>query len=114
MKELLSSFAVAVGAVCFGLFVTVFKPDSIRAVPEPSRPAYCKVAVRTAHDCHGQGAWSDEVLDEASAARNQVRVLAAVDLGANHLADSHALMPSLLRLLRLRAWRSHWPQPAQL
>jgi hypothetical protein len=51
MKELASSFAVAVGAVCFGLFVTVFKPDSIRAVPEPSRPAYCKVAVRTAHDC---------------------------------------------------------------
>ena len=44
-----------------------------------------RVRVRAADDGHGQRARADQVLDVAPAAGDQARVLAAMDLRANHL-----------------------------
>ena len=52
-----------------------------------------RVGVRAAHDRHRQRAWADQVLDVLPVAGDQVRIFAAMDFGANHLADSHALCP---------------------
>ena len=41
MKEVLSLFTFAIGALCFVAFVALFKPDAISAVPEPTRLAHC-------------------------------------------------------------------------
>ena len=38
MKEVLSVFMFGIGAVCFVLFVTVLKPNSISAVAGPGKP----------------------------------------------------------------------------
>jgi hypothetical protein len=37
MKEFLSLFTFGIGALCFVAFVTVFKPDAIRAVTGPPK-----------------------------------------------------------------------------
>jgi hypothetical protein len=41
MKEVPSLFTFAIGALCFVVFVTVFKPGAVGAVPATSKPAYC-------------------------------------------------------------------------
>ena len=41
MKEVLSVFTFGIGALCFVVFVTVFKPTAISAVPGTSKPEYC-------------------------------------------------------------------------
>ena len=41
MREDLSLFTFAIGALCFVVFVTVLKPNAISAVPGPSKPKYC-------------------------------------------------------------------------
>jgi hypothetical protein len=41
MKEVLSVFTFGIGAVCFVLFFTVLKPNSISAVAGPGTPDYC-------------------------------------------------------------------------
>jgi hypothetical protein len=41
MKEVLSVFTFAIGAVCFVVFFTVFKPNAFSAVAGPSKPEYC-------------------------------------------------------------------------
>ena len=41
MKEVLSVFTFGIGAVCFVVFVTVFKPNAISAAAGPSKPEYC-------------------------------------------------------------------------
>jgi hypothetical protein len=41
MKEVLSVFTFGIGALCFVVFVTVFKPNAISAVAGPSKPEYC-------------------------------------------------------------------------
>jgi hypothetical protein len=38
MKEALSLFTPIIGAFCFVVFLTVFKPDAISAVPGRSKP----------------------------------------------------------------------------
>jgi hypothetical protein len=38
MKEALSLFTLIIGAFCFVVFLTVFKPDAISAVPGRSKP----------------------------------------------------------------------------
>lgn len=40
MKEVLSVFTFGVGALCFVVFVTVFKPTAVSAVHEASEPEY--------------------------------------------------------------------------
>jgi hypothetical protein len=40
MKEVLSVFTFAIGALCFVVFVTVFKPPAVSAVHGTSRPEY--------------------------------------------------------------------------
>jgi hypothetical protein len=41
MREVLSLFTFAIGALCFVVFVTVFKPDALSAVPGASKPEHC-------------------------------------------------------------------------
>ena len=41
MKEVLSLFTFGIGALCLVVFVTVFKPDAVNAVPKPTKPDYC-------------------------------------------------------------------------
>jgi hypothetical protein len=38
MKEVLSLFTLIIGASCFVVFLTVFKPDAIGTVPGRSKP----------------------------------------------------------------------------
>jgi hypothetical protein len=38
MKEVLSLFTLIIGAFCFVVFLTVFKPDAISAMPGRSKP----------------------------------------------------------------------------
>ncbi len=52
-----------------------------------------RVGVRAAHDGHRQRARTDQVFDVAPVAGDQVRIFAPVDLGADHLTDSHPLSP---------------------
>jgi hypothetical protein len=51
MKEVLSLFAVAIGALCFVVFVTVFKPDAVSAVHGTSKPESCNTEVSPKHGC---------------------------------------------------------------
>jgi hypothetical protein len=54
MKELLSLFTFGIGALCFVVFVTVFKRDAaVSAVPGPSKPDYCntEASLRTLTAC---------------------------------------------------------------
>ena len=44
MKDVLSLTTLAIGALCFVVFVTTVKPDAISAVPASSKPEYCKNA----------------------------------------------------------------------
>jgi hypothetical protein len=37
MKEVLSLFTFGIGALCFVVFVTVFKPDAVRTVTGPTK-----------------------------------------------------------------------------
>ncbi|MEA2944448.1 MAG: hypothetical protein QOD09_4977 [Bradyrhizobium sp.] len=43
MKEVLSVFTFGIGAVCFVLFITVLKPNSIGSVAGPGKPEYCNL-----------------------------------------------------------------------
>jgi hypothetical protein len=51
MKEVLSVFTFGIGALCFVVFVTVFKPTAVGAVHGTSRPVYCGTDVSPAHGC---------------------------------------------------------------
>jgi hypothetical protein len=51
MKEVLSLFTFGIGALCFVVFVTVFKPDALSAVPGPTKPDYCNTEASPAHGC---------------------------------------------------------------
>jgi hypothetical protein len=41
MKDVLSVFTFGIVALCFVVFVTVFKPDAVTAVAGTSKPDYC-------------------------------------------------------------------------
>jgi hypothetical protein len=45
MKDVLSLATLAIGALCFVVFVTTVKPDAVSAVPASSKPEYCKLLV---------------------------------------------------------------------
>ena len=49
MKEVQSLCTFGIGASCFVVFVVVFKPDAIRAVPAPSKCEHCKTEASPAH-----------------------------------------------------------------
>jgi hypothetical protein len=49
MKEVLSVFTFGIGALCFVVFVTVFKPTAVSAVDGTSKPVYCSTDVSPAH-----------------------------------------------------------------
>jgi hypothetical protein len=51
MKEVLSVFTFGIGALCFVVFVTVFKPTAVSAVHGTSRSVYCSTDVSPAHGC---------------------------------------------------------------
>jgi hypothetical protein len=51
MKEVLSLFTFGIGALCFVVFVTVFKPDAVSAVPGPSKSDYCNTEASPTHPC---------------------------------------------------------------
>jgi hypothetical protein len=51
MKEVPSVFTFGIGALCFVMFVTVFKPNAISAVPGPSKPEYCNTKGSPTHPC---------------------------------------------------------------
>jgi hypothetical protein len=51
MKEVLSVFTFGIGALCFVVFVTVFKPTAVSAVHGTSKPVYCSTDVSPALGC---------------------------------------------------------------
>jgi hypothetical protein len=51
MKDVLSLATLAIGALCFVVFVTTVKPDAISAVPASSKPEYCKMQASGAQGC---------------------------------------------------------------
>jgi hypothetical protein len=51
MKEVQSLCTFGIGALCFAVFVIVFKPDAIGAVSAPGRPEHCKTEASPAHGC---------------------------------------------------------------
>jgi hypothetical protein len=51
MKEVLSLIAFGIGALCFVLFVTVFKPNAVSAVPGTTKPENCKAKASPGHGC---------------------------------------------------------------
>jgi hypothetical protein len=44
MKEILSLFTFSIAALCFVLFVTALKPDSVGVVSGSSKPDYCEIS----------------------------------------------------------------------
>lgn len=51
MKEVLSLFTFAIGALCFVVFVARFKPDAISAVPAPTKLARCSTQASSPPAC---------------------------------------------------------------
>ena len=49
--EVLCLFTFALAALCFTVFVTVFKPTAISAIPEPNRREYCTKETSLGHWC---------------------------------------------------------------
>ena len=45
MKDVLSVVTFIMGALCFATFLMTVKPDPLSAVPQPGKPAHCKIAV---------------------------------------------------------------------
>jgi hypothetical protein len=45
MKEVLSLFTFSIGALCFVVFLTVFKPDAVSAVAGTSKREYLAIPV---------------------------------------------------------------------
>jgi len=51
MKEVLSFLTFCIGTFCFAVFVTVFKPAAVSAIPGPSKPEYCSMGSSPTHRC---------------------------------------------------------------
>jgi hypothetical protein len=51
MKEILSLFTAGIVALCFVVFITVFKPNAVSAVSGPDKPEYCKTEAPQMHGC---------------------------------------------------------------
>jgi hypothetical protein len=52
MKEVLSLFTFGIGALCFVVFVILFKPHALSAVARSSKPVQCSTEASPAHGCH--------------------------------------------------------------
>jgi hypothetical protein len=63
MKEVLSAFTFGIGALCFVVFVTVFKPTAVSAVHGTGKPVYCSTDVSPAHGCRLPAGRVAEALD---------------------------------------------------
>jgi hypothetical protein len=63
MKEVLSLFTSGIGALCFLIFLAVFRPDAVCAVPGPTKPDYCNTEALPAHTLpphvFAAGSWPD-------------------------------------------------------
>ena len=51
MKEVLSVFTFGIGALCFVVFVTVFKPTAVSAVDGTSKSDYCNTEASPTITC---------------------------------------------------------------
>jgi hypothetical protein len=52
MKKVLSLITFGIGALCFAMFVAVFKPNAVSAFPgQGSQPSYCNAEASPAHAC---------------------------------------------------------------
>jgi hypothetical protein len=51
MRDVLSLVTFGLGALCLVVFVVVFKPDAISAVPAQSKPEHCMTSVSLGHRC---------------------------------------------------------------
>jgi hypothetical protein len=49
VKEVMSLCTFGIVALCFVVFVMVFKPDALSAVPAPSKCKHCKIEASPAH-----------------------------------------------------------------
>jgi hypothetical protein len=54
MKHILTVVTFIVGALCFAIFLITVKPDPLSAVPQPGKPAHCKVTVSRAPVCRSE------------------------------------------------------------
>ena len=54
MKDFLSVVTFVVGALCFAMFMITVKPDPLSAVPQPGKPAHCKITVSHEAVCRSE------------------------------------------------------------
>jgi len=54
MKHTLTVVTFVVGALCFAIFMITLKPDPLSAVPQPSKPAHCKIAISREPVCRSE------------------------------------------------------------
>ena len=51
MKDVLSLVAFVMGALFFGVFLIMLKPEPLGAVTAPDKPAHCKLTASRAPGC---------------------------------------------------------------
>ena len=57
MKDVLSVVTFDMVALCFVVFLNVWKPDALAAVMAASKPAHCKIAASGAPGCRSGPEW---------------------------------------------------------
>ena len=54
MKHVLTVVTFVMGALCFAMFMITVKPDPLGAVPQPGKPAHCKIAISRQPVCRSE------------------------------------------------------------
>ena len=54
MKHTLTVVTFVVGALGFAMFMITVKPDPLSAVPQPGKPAHCKIAISREPVCRSE------------------------------------------------------------
>jgi hypothetical protein len=54
VKHILTVVTFVTGALCFAMFLITVKPDPLSAVPQPGKPAHCKITVSREPVCRGE------------------------------------------------------------
>ena len=59
MKHTLTVITFVLGALCFAMFVITVKLDPLSAVPQPGKPAHCKIAISREPVCRSEPEWRE-------------------------------------------------------
>ena len=59
MKHVLSVVTFVMAAMCFAMLLITVRPDPLSAVPQPGKPAHCKLAVSREPVCRSESEWRE-------------------------------------------------------